>query len=308
MAEDTEKIKNDLILLLSQYEFGSFLLGIIGDDQRKDIKKEIGSAIENHFKIAIDHIYPDILAKVDLETGQIHLDIKPLFIYGRYQKLQRNISQTRLCAKYQSVEGLIGEIVLKQTKGSKAILHGAGREDIDVLMLGNGRPFVIEIKEPQIRNLDLIKLEQEINKKQKNKINVAQLRFSDAQEIALLKDAGLEKTYRVLVQGQQNFDKLKLFEAVQTLNGATIIQRTPNRVMGHRSDLMRKRQIIFFKTQEMKGNSAEFSIKTQSGTYIKELINGDKGQTNPSLTSLLGQQCQVKELDVIEIGKGFLAP
>lgn len=302
-----QKIKYDLLLILSQYEFGSFLLGINGGEQQKEIKIEIGQMIENHFKVSIDHIYPDILAKIDLETNQIQLDIKPIYIYGRYQKLQRNISQTRLTAKYQSVEGLIGEIVLKQTKGTKAILHGAGREDIDVLMLGNGRPFIIEVKNPKIRNLDLEQLEKDINKKNKDKVSVSQLRYSNSKEIGLLKDAGLDKTYRVFVISETDFDKLKLFEAVQTLNGATIMQRTPLRVMEHRSDLVRKRQIIFFRTEKVEGNLAVFTVKTQSGTYIKELISGDKGQTNPSLTSLLGQQCLVKELDVIEIGSGFLA-
>ena len=53
----------------------------------------------------------------------------------------------------ETVEELISEDAIKLARGKGAKFHGAGREDIDVKMLGNGRTFVLEIKEPKIRNL-----------------------------------------------------------------------------------------------------------------------------------------------------------
>ena len=47
--------------------------------------------------------------------------------------------------------------------GTGAKFHGAGREDIDVRMLGSGRTFVLEILEPKIRDLDLETLQEEVN-------------------------------------------------------------------------------------------------------------------------------------------------
>ena len=55
----------------------------------------------------------------------------------------------------ESVEELLSEPILEATNGWQAKFHGAGREDIDVLMLGSGRPFVLEIKEPKIRKINL---------------------------------------------------------------------------------------------------------------------------------------------------------
>ena len=69
----------------------------------------------------------------------------------------------------ESVEELISEIFLDKTRGYEAKFHGAGREDIDVKMLGTGRPFVLEIKEPKIRKLDLQKLAKEVNEHSKGK-------------------------------------------------------------------------------------------------------------------------------------------
>ena len=109
---------------------------------------------------------------MDFATDNVKIQINPLFIEGRYRKLIRGIPQTRWpCRKCkgrgckicdftgkmypESVEELIAEKVLQATKGSESRFHGAGREDIDVRMLGRGRPFVLEIKEPKIRELKL---------------------------------------------------------------------------------------------------------------------------------------------------------
>ena len=51
----------------------------------------------------------------------------------------------------QSIEELIAKYFLEETKASDESFHGAGREDIDVRMLGNGRPFVLEVKDPAKR-------------------------------------------------------------------------------------------------------------------------------------------------------------
>ncbi len=66
-----------------------------------------------------------------------------------------------------SVGELIGNEFLKYTHGSNFIFHGCGREDIDALMLGNGRPFVLEIKDPMIRSINLYEIENIINKSNK---------------------------------------------------------------------------------------------------------------------------------------------
>jgi tRNA pseudouridine synthase 10 len=49
------------------------------------------------------------------------------------------------------------------------------------------------------------------------------------------------------------------------------------------------------------GEIAEIQITGESGIYIKELITGDSGRTNPSFSELLGTECTVHELDVVKI-------
>jgi tRNA pseudouridine synthase 10 len=67
-------------------------------------------------------------------------------------KLSREVSQTPwnlATKKMDSVQGLISDNMLPLFGASVAYLHAAGREDIDVRMLGEGRPFIIEFENPK---------------------------------------------------------------------------------------------------------------------------------------------------------------
>ena len=62
-----------------------------------------------------------------------------------------------------SIEKLISYPIIKKCHGTDSSFHGAGREDIDVKMLGNGRPFVVEINNPVKRSISLEKITEETN-------------------------------------------------------------------------------------------------------------------------------------------------
>ena len=149
---------------------------------KKEVNRLIGLGIWERYDKDAEFEKQDIVFNVNLKSEpRVKIQINPLYIEGKYNKFQRGIPQTKWpCTKCkgrgceecnftgkqypESVEELISEHVLKLTKGREAKFHGAGREDIDVLMLGSGRPFVLEIKEPRIRNLDYKQLEEDINK------------------------------------------------------------------------------------------------------------------------------------------------
>ncbi|MHB8561718.1 MAG: tRNA pseudouridine(54/55) synthase Pus10, partial [Thermoplasmataceae archaeon] len=85
--------------------------------------------------------------------------------------------------------------------------------------------------------------------------------------------------------------------------GKVIYQRTPLRVSGSRSDLVRKRTVLDMILDTCNESSGELEVTAESGTYIKELINGDNGRTVPSLSSVYGSDLRVIELDVVRINR-----
>jgi tRNA pseudouridine synthase 10 len=337
LIKDTNKLALIIINKLKNYEFDTFLIGTIIDENildkekeiidkyqlkyyesiKNEINRELGNILEKKLLKKVNFDNPTIMIIIDTQFHFIKLQIKSLFIYGRYQKIKRGIPQTkwfcRICngvgckyCKYKgklyddSIEELVSKKLLELTQGEDESFHGAGREDIDVKMLGNGRPFIIEIKNPKKRKINLDFLANQINKNNE-KIKVNELKFTNKAEIKKIKEKKYKKIYRVKLISDKNFEMEKLKKVALSLQGKIINQFTPTRVARRRANIIRDRKIYKINIESVKKNEATLKIETQSGTYIKELINGDNGKTKPNISQLIGFPCSVKELDVIGI-------
>jgi tRNA pseudouridine synthase 10 len=323
---------------LKDYEYTTFLIGSKIDEElqereqslwdalgmenaepiKMEINREIGKILEPELGKVVDIPNPDIMAVIDTVFNVVSLQISSLFIYGRYRKLQRGIPQTKWpcqicrgkgCKKcnytgklYEiTIEELVAQKALEFSEGTDESFHGSGREDIDALMLGNGRPFILEIKNPKIRSIDLDRLEKEINTMAKNKVEVMRLRFSSRGEIARIKAAEFRKTYRVTFEAAEPLNKEKLIKVAQALQGKLIKQLTPTRVAHRRAHKIRERTIYNCTIESVEGIRARLLLETESGTYVKEFISGDEKKTQPNLSELIGIPCKVTELDVIDV-------
>jgi len=331
---ELEELADLVVEALEPYQYATFLVGsrveealelregevaaIGGDGEpiKREINREVGKRVEEHTGKTVDFSRPDVTAIVNTQYNHVELDVRPLYIYGRYCKHVRGIPQTKWwCRKCrgvgcdycggegkmyeESVEELVAAPVVEATGGSEESFHGAGREDIDVRMLGHGRPFVLEVKEPRRRFVDLESLEKAINRWAEGKVTVSRLRFADRAEIEHLKAARWTKTYRAVVSG---CERGKLNEAVNALRGCYINQRTPSRVVHRRADKVRRRRVLDIHVEDTAGDTATLVIRAESGTYIKELVTGDGGRTAPSLQALTGCPLHMQNLDVIAIG------
>ncbi|MGQ9587702.1 MAG: tRNA pseudouridine(54/55) synthase Pus10 [Thermoplasmata archaeon] len=330
----------DLAVKASEgYEFSNFLVGTkidaetvereesfwteVGAKETESVKaemnREIGKVLERVLERPVEFTSPDMVFLIDTRFDRVTLDVAPLFVYGRYRKFSRGIPQTRWpcrecrgkgCPRcggkgkmYEtSVQDFIGPVLVKHAEGVEDFFHGMGREDIDARMLGNGRPFVAEVRRPRRRSIDLRAVEEEINDGAGGLIEVEGLRMSKRAEMRCMKESKCPKTYRVRVRFLADFDHGKLNELVTSLAGKRISQRTPNRVSHRRADLERHRTVRRLEVESVEDREVVFVVEADSGTYIKELMHGDEGRTEPNVAGLLGVPCEVIELDVIGIG------
>ena len=365
---------------------------------------------------------PHILALIDVLTLTVDLDVRSHYIYGRYRKLERGIPQTRWpcrackgrgCERcnhtglqyLRSVQDLIGNPLIEVFDAPEHSFHGMGREDIDVRCMGRGRPFVIEMKEPKVRDFDYQYAMQLINEKAGGSIEVTDLRASNRSEVVRIKDTPAEKSYTIRFRVEQmkeseyailtapldltkdankkskkkrhrrgdkrkdntkplpteiiteqqgpsedELSKMKkdelaaicaennlkktgkkselierilampppgstLFElpsdeaiisTILSLHGVKLYQRTPDRVAHRRADLIRRRDVIDVNKPVIEvmadgTREVEFTLRCESGTYVKETVHGDSGRTQPSVASLLKAKCEVLWLDVGDI-------
>ncbi len=339
-----DKLVLQIIRKLSEFEVESFLVGIKGsaniedkeDELRVNFKLKWGESIRNELsreigkritKITgknVDFEHPNILVLIDPFIKRISLDVNPLFIFGKYRKLVRGIPQSKwVCRQckgegcpncagtgkmYQnSVEEFISKPLLKKTKGRIAKLHAAGREDIDAKVLGLGRPFIIEVKEPKMWKIDLEKLEEEINQNADGKIEVNTLHLSSKEIVKALKSSGQAiKVYRVLVEFEQDISDKLIYKILEGLIGKLIHQMTPSRVMHRRPLRLRKKRVYGIEFKRIKSNCIEMMIRCQGGLYVKELLSGDDGRTTPSVSEICNIPAKCLEIDVIGIEIGEL--
>ncbi len=318
-----------VMIELQGYEFENFLIGTrlpdslvkreeelweeIGiehcEEMKAEFNRELGKKLEEKTGKEVEFELPEIQVLVDVEEEEVRLNVNSLCVYGEYQKTERGIPQTEWpSGKYEiSLEEIIAPAFLRAADSADEKFHGAGREDIDARCLG-WRPFILELLEPKRRDLDLEKVEGEVN--ENDEVNVRNLQIVGRDRVEELKSWQPDKSYRALVELEEDVDEDEL-ERLEKLEGVTLTQRTPQRVEHRRADRYRKREVKELDWKKTGEGEIELTVKAEAGTYIKEMISGDDGRTEPSVASVLGVGAECTELDVIEIhGKedlGFLS-
>jgi len=119
----------------------------------------------------------------------------------------------------------------------------------------------------------------------------------------------IERLQEALPPAPETFDlptDERIIEVIEGLKGVKLAQRTPERVSHRRADLIRKRTVFESHTPSIEVNEdgqreIEFTLRCESGTYVKETVHGDSGRTQPSVASLIRAKCNVVWLDVGDI-------
>lgn len=246
------------------------------------------------------------LEKVDITADTIYLG-------GRYLKFKRNVGQTPWVVDGVSVaEHNLQDIIfdaLSNVLGYnkyEMTFSASGREDVDVRMLGTGRPFYIKIDNPRQRHFSkeqLLEAEKQIIKTEL--VAVIKLQSVYASDLNRIKlgEQQKKKTYRALCKTEAP----NINEVINIINSQEenlkIAQKTVMRVLHRRTLLTRDKIIHHMKAIEVPGHSDLFEIElvTQAGTYVKEFIHGDFKRTEPSISSILGYSTDVVALDCMDI-------
>lgn len=338
IVEKSIAIMDKIIHQLEKREFDSFLVGVklhnslqksdsiwksyevVPRTLKAEIAREISLRIIERTNKRYQTQLPDITILINAkDSPRFDLQVKSIFILGKYKKLKRGIPQTkwpcthckgRGCRECNNsgqqypftVEGLVSGPFSLMADTKFTSFHGAGREDIDALMLGTGRPFVLELKKPYIRKIDIIKASEEVNKSDKVQITHIQLCEKDVVKKIKGEAPNSFKIYRAKVQLTDPANS-EMIAKLEDLGKSPILlnQRTPHRVSHRRADMIRNKTIYSVEIISSNQNELELKIKAQGGAYIKEFISGDEGRTEPCISGILQNSAICTELDVLEV-------
>lgn len=277
-------------------------------DQKAALKLLInqGNPSEYHTVITIDFLskerFPDhtrTALDYPAQNGMPRIRIynSSIFIYGEYQKMSREMTQTPLKIKGElKTERSVSDFITEFEKfygSAPGNFIGCGREDIDVCCI-EGRPFLLELPAPRV-NLKgssiSIRLHPDIDLK-----NVWVVSREYKKEIS--SDVS-SKTYTMDIFSVEPLQFQKIY---------CLQQKTPLRVLHRRANMVRERTIEILeaknaieslKDDSNSGYYYELEVKADSGTYIKEWVTSDFGRTVPSLKS------DILRLDVLRVDKPF---
>jgi len=320
------------VALRGEYEFSTFWLGTrlrgpIAQEEAVAAKHEINSRV----CLRMLELRPDLEPLLEWPEAHITLHyaqpsasirVSPLLLYGRYRKLSRQIPQSKWhCRRCrgrgcdacggagrmfaETVEELLAAAVQERCGGAGSKLHCSGREDVDVRMLGSGRPFVLELPDPRVRTLDLAALQEEINRRHAGKVEVVEFQHADRHLRRRVNTESPDKSYRAVVQCLSPAARAKAL-ALNGLKELPVAQETPRRVLHRRANKVRRRlirtcavELLEVEAEEVRTFALE--VRTEAGAYIKEFVSGDAGRTCPSIAHLLDVPCDCAQLDVLAI-------
>ena len=134
-----------------------------------DLSKELAKKISRRTKSKRIMNDPDLFIQANFKNESCTLRSKPIFIYGRYNKKIRKLSQKQTLSlrcngvgchncnfkgleNIESVEGKISNFLIKKFDGNRVKINWIGGEDQSSLVLGNGRPFFAKVLSPKKRN------------------------------------------------------------------------------------------------------------------------------------------------------------
>eukprot|EP01100_Stratorugosa_tubuloviscum_P000620 TRINITY_DN1135_c0_g1_i4.p1 TRINITY_DN1135_c0_g1~~TRINITY_DN1135_c0_g1_i4.p1 ORF type:complete len:492 (+),score=138.83 TRINITY_DN1135_c0_g1_i4:121-1596(+) len=220
----------------------------------------------------------------------IYFERMGVYIAGRYNKLTRNISQTpwsfgdeeeeqeqqeqeqqeRGKEIGNSVQEMIGIVLKDYFQFTSCNFSAAGREDIDVRMLGRGRPFMMELTNAKKINFDsklFVEMQAKIN--QNKNVIITDLQMSSKNDMSILKKGAEyhKKVYSCIVWTEKELNENQI-EKINSMKEFVIDQGTPLRVLHRRAVGIRKKMIHDLNCRRLRKHSNFYivTLTTQAGT------------------------------------------
>ena len=309
-AEESSELESLLAICPEEYATRAKNIHVynMGVFSRMGIERSLSGVEDSHFARHYPVPPPVPGAGVTVSTK---LQRGSCFLGGRYCKYSRQLPQTpwfvnneRKCET--SVEELLADCINSTVLASEIKFLASGREDVDVRMLGSGRPFAIECCNPKRSKFsadELMMLEKAFNEKNCD-ISVHDLTMVSKDKIRILKEGEEEKKkfYTALCVTSVPVSKEK-FRELEKIQDLKLLQQTPIRVLHRRANAFRDKMVhsMKFSTDGLHDNMFKLELLTSAGTYVKEFVHGDFNRTKPNLRSLLGVDTDILALDVMEV-------
>ena len=215
-------------------------------------------------------------------SSTVNMKRETIFLTGKYVKDTRRFGQSAWDANTTSVAETICPVAcaLFDSPIEKCLFSASGREDMDVRMLGSGRPFVLQLSDA--KNLQPL-----IDGGLKNlKIDTGDVRLQSGLAFA---DKGIMdwlnwsteqhvKIYRCVIWTERSLPTAAQITGIlKDKKNIKILQKTPLRVLHRRTEHTREKFIHSLELQRLNDHFGTLTLPASAGASIKSFIHGDFG-------------------------------
>ena len=304
--------------LSSNYEFQTYGVGIIikpsivdrddfirskyklkGIDSIKtDIAKELIKLFTKKTQKTLDSFDPEITFIINLKDESCQLHSKSITIFGKYVKSERGYAQKqtpcdncsgtgcRVCdfhgiSEFESIEGIISKLIFKKFGGTTTKFTWIGGEDKSSLVLGNGRPFFVKIKNPSKRKSKL-------SDEKFNSVSVFNLKLVDTFP---KKPLNFYSRIKIKISTELQINSKKL-QKLKDLTTCPI-------VIYEKSGKRYEKKIFDLNYKKNSKNVFTMTITAEGGLPIKRFITGD--DVLPNISTIFDTPCTAQEFDFLDI-------
>lgn len=289
-----------------------------------ECNRQVGKRLESSLGATVDFDYPDVVTILDIDSEEVDLQINPAYLYGRYRKLEPGLAQqVRICRvcngsgtqwrdgssrpcescdgsgydTEESVELFVTETIRQAMDGSDTVFNAAGRENDDVLVLGEGRPFVVEVKEPSIRPPDLDEIQEKIAEVSDGIVEIQRLTTAKRDVVARLTQLSIRQLYRLELTFLEPVARSTFEDAISELDSASVRQR-----IEHDERVTEQVRVTGGVTGEFVSDTeATVDIESKDGLNLEALMRGGTDRSDPNLADLLDTEVSIDSIAVITV-------
>jgi tRNA pseudouridine synthase 10 len=227
----------------------------------------------------------------------------PILLSGRYVKTTRGLPQKKDTSKnrsgsgcalsgnmeessFDSIEAIISRRVLELTKGDALKFSWLGGEDKDSLVLGKGRPFLVQVSDPKVRQLKT-----QLIIKENGVYAVVKQQSAQQQRSFQLPSHFTTKT-KITIRSEGDLSSKSLPTLLNILENSEVSLKAKSRIL--------KKKIYSLEVEQINQKTFIITIVSDGGLFIKQFVGGQE-YCEPNISKIIGMKCECIAFDILEV-------
>jgi tRNA pseudouridine synthase 10 len=308
-----DEISNRIIQATRNYQYDTFLIGLTLDPSfyesedkfrsrfkirgKENIKTSLLREIRKNFgktsKKKADLDYPDITINVQISRRfetTVSVSSSTVILRGRYNKLKgfqiktKNSTATNTMEVNQHhIEKILKKVISDKFNSDSITFWPIGKEEPESLVLGNGRPFYVTIKNSKI-----------VSFKQTLSIQSNGILFRLIEKVRSLPNSAPLYVKKVLIVVSFE-EKLKPVDFRNLTDSGILMIELINRKN-------KNWKFIYGINLKLKTpRKLELTITCDNGLPIRKFIEGEDADISPTLGQIVGKKCSCVKSDILDI-------